>query len=357
MANYAKPAFTVQEVNAAAKQVAKFFTLPDDEFEQNRAHWAHAIDVIDNFRATHAFPLNTFLMTLKNRATSIHGSSLSAQRIKRLASIVLKLLHQDDMKLSQMQDIGGCRAIVPTLTHLYKLRELYFSRPLTHKYNGEKDYIVQPKDTGYRGIHLKYRFVGKGTSLPWDGLKIEMQLRTELQHKWATAVEAAGTLTKEALKSNRGSQEWLRFFALMSSVFAMREGCSTIPGTPQTMDETRKEIAALNSEHRIQSVFAQFRKIIPHIEKRPRGAAYFLVTLDPINMNVNIQSFKKEESQQANKAYSQAETAISKSKSMNVVLVSTGSVTALKRAYPNYFLDTEDFLREVSLITQEAVIV
>jgi hypothetical protein len=258
------------------------------------------------------------------------------------------------MKLSQMQDIGGCRAIMPSLAHVRELRQLYLDRPLSHQYNKDKDYITDPRETGYRGVHLKYRFLGKGTSVAWAGLKIEIQLRTALQHTWATAVEAAATFTKQALKSNRGPQEWLRFFALMSSVFALRENCPSVPGTPASMGELAKEIHELNRKHFIRPTFAQYRAIIPHIEKQPRGR-YFLVILDPVKQTVNISGFGRKASQEANAAYTRAETTLPKT--TNIVLVSVSSIAALKRAYPNYFLDTAAFLREVESISEIGALV
>jgi len=47
------------------------------------------------------------------------------------------------------------------------------------------------------------------------------KLLCNLQHAWATAVEAVGIFTKQALKSNIGDGEWLRLFALMSSEIAV----------------------------------------------------------------------------------------------------------------------------------------
>ena len=347
--DYAKPLFTVQEVNAAGNKIADLLTMPNEQFEKLGPDWiGNAFTVINNWRAAHNYPLNSIYVTLKNRSSKIHTGALIAQRIKRVMSIGFKLANQRDMKLSQMQDIGGCRAILPTLANIHALRDAYRARPLTHAFIGEKDYIDNPKNTGYRGIHLKYRFSGKATSAPWDGLKIEIQLRTTLQHTWATAVEAAGTFTSEALKSNKGRQEWLRFFALMSSVFALREGCNPIPGTPPNIVDLHNEIMQLNKQHHMVSVFAQYRKIIPRIDKQSY-AKYFLVTLDPVKREVNVKRFGGHESQRANAAYTQMEAAFRKT-DINVVLVSVSSIKALKRAYPNYFLDTEDFLREVSLI-------
>lgn len=41
------------------------------------------------------------------------------------------------------------------------------------------------------------------------------------------------------------------------------------------------------------------------------------------------------------------EESIKEKTNSQVVLVSAGSIDALRKAYPNYFLDTEDFLRRL----------
>ncbi len=52
---------------------------------------------------------------------------------------------------------------------------------------------------------------------------IEVQLRTRLQHNWATAVETVGIFTGEALKSSQGNEDWQDFFRLVSTWFAHKE--------------------------------------------------------------------------------------------------------------------------------------
>ena len=73
-----------------------------------------------------------------------------------------------------------------------------------------------------------YRYKNKLAS-DYDTLRIELQIRTKLQHIWATAVESMGTFLGQALKSRQGDQEWLDFFAATSSAFAYKEGCVPIP--------------------------------------------------------------------------------------------------------------------------------
>jgi hypothetical protein len=65
-------------------------------------------------------------MTLLNRAKAIDEKAIVAQRLKRLSSIDAKLRqHSTWMKLTQMQDIGGCRAIVENIPRLQRLIDAY----------------------------------------------------------------------------------------------------------------------------------------------------------------------------------------------------------------------------------------
>ena len=169
---------------------------------------------------------------------------------------------------------------------------MYENSKWNHTWLTPKDYIACPKSSGYRSIHLKYRFSGKGNKSAYDGLKIEIQLRTKLQHTWATAVEASDTFTKQALKSSHGKQEWKRFFALMGSIFAIREKEALVPDTPATLHELAAEIKKLNSSHHIMATLAGYRTILPRVTDRT-DATYFLVTLDPVKMEVSIKGYKK----------------------------------------------------------------
>ena len=67
---------------------------------------------------------------------------------------------------------------------------------------------------------------GAGPPFP-DGAganrKIELQIRTKLQHDWATTLEVVELFTGQALKSNRGSDDWKSFFRNVSMQFAVME--------------------------------------------------------------------------------------------------------------------------------------
>jgi hypothetical protein len=65
-----------------------------------------SLTVINNWRASHSYPLLAVRMTLTGRAKRIDQRAILAQRLKRLSSIQTKLRSNAHMALSQMQDIG-----------------------------------------------------------------------------------------------------------------------------------------------------------------------------------------------------------------------------------------------------------
>ncbi|MDE9591201.1 (p)ppGpp synthetase, partial [Xenorhabdus bovienii] len=71
-----------------------------------------------------------------------------------------------------------------------------------HKTIRIKDYTVDKKTTGYRGIHRIYKCYDGKDQHPWKGFLIEVQLRTKLQHIWATTVEIVDLCEGNTLKTN-----------------------------------------------------------------------------------------------------------------------------------------------------------
>jgi putative GTP pyrophosphokinase len=158
---------------------------------------SHAFGVLNHWRTCHAYPINTFQATLRSRLLKVCRSALVAQRLKRTPSIIKKLQLNPGMQLARMQDIGGLRAVVETVQQIRELESLFKKSRSSHELVREDDYISTPKDSGYRSLHLVCRY--KSTSSPeYNGLCIELQIRTKLQHAWATAVETIGTFLDQA---------------------------------------------------------------------------------------------------------------------------------------------------------------
>jgi ppGpp synthetase/RelA/SpoT-type nucleotidyltranferase len=136
------PLFSKNEVDKAGAALASNNeTSPD-------------IEVIDNWRASHNFPLNAFRTNLRTKAHAIENHCIISQRIKRLSSIAEKLKRFKTTRLSQMQDIGGCRAVMSSVAMVKKLEAAYQNNEIGRSIISVKDYIKTPKADGYRGIHL-----------------------------------------------------------------------------------------------------------------------------------------------------------------------------------------------------------
>lgn len=304
-----------------------------------------ALVVINNWRWSHAFPLHTFQMNLRRQASQRDRPSTVAQRLKRLPSIRHKLDRMPAMKLSRMQDIGGCRAVVSTVPVLNALVEHYkASSHLTHELIREDEYLAEPRASGYRGIHLVYRYhsVRQRT---WNGLSIEIQLRSRLQHAWATALETVRLFMRARPRDAHCNEEdWRRFFALMSSAIARWEGTPAIPGTPtkpgELVRELRDYVVKLDVVARLSAYGAAVSAI-----SGPEGGHTFLLELDIARRELSVRSYADRTI--AAQEYSAVERAIESEPSKDVVLVTVESLAALRCAYPNYFLDTQFFARSV----------
>jgi hypothetical protein len=307
-----------------------------------------ALSVINNWRASHSFPLNTFKLGLMDRTAKVDPKGLVAQRIKRLSSIQAKLARFPGMKLSRMQDIAGCRSIVTRVSHVRELVALYQKkRGLKHELHREDDYIAEPKESGYRGYHLEYRYYSDRQET-YNDLSVVVQLRTQLQHTWATAVETVGTFVQQALKSSQGEQDWLRFFALMGTAIAMLEKTALVPRTCTRKSDLRAELREyakkLDVENRLMAFGTALQITAKPGKEKPR---YFVVELDFGAKTLHIRGYNINEFNRASDDYQQTERKITGMNS-DAVLVSVQSLRSLRRAYPNYYLDTHAFISLVN---------
>jgi ppGpp synthetase/RelA/SpoT-type nucleotidyltranferase len=312
-----------------------------------------ALTVVNNWRSSHSYPLNTLQMSLRKRAWQYEGDATVAQRIKRLPSIRHKLDRFPGIALASMQDIGGCRAVFTSVAHVEALVSYYeHESRMKHALLKKNQYVEAPKTSGYRGVHLIYKYYSD-KQRTWNGLRIELQIRSRLQHAWATAVETVGLFTRQALKSSQGEKDWLRFFALMSSVLAAEEGTPTVPGTPADKDDLLNELRAQAIKLDVIARLRAFNDALNVTEQvgqrvERRGKWLFLLTLsfdDPSQPQLSVRAYT--DPLVATQAYEAVERATADDPAQDVVLVQSGDLTSLRRAYPNYFLDTNAFVESV----------
>lgn len=313
-----------------------------------------ALQKINNWRTNHLQPLKVLkrrLMALleKNKIDAY----LVSQRLKRMTSIEYKLDLNPNMGLGGMHDIGGLRAVLKDVKDLNKLQKLLESEG--YKYRAEKlyDYVSNPKESGYRSIHFIYKSYSKQAK--YNSLKIELQIRTRLQHNWATAVETAGIITKTSLKSSQGPDEWLDFFKIVSSLFAIKEQLPVLEiHQEKTMEELMVECYNLSNKLRVIDTLKALKVTTEHLEKQKFPGDYYLILIDIRKRIASLNVFSKSEYYVATETYLKIEKEIDNSLKA-VVLVSASSFKDLKKAYPSYFLDTTEFLAALEKINKNCI--
>lgn len=336
---WAEPAYSRRRVTKAGEEYVNPATSPEDR--------AVALAVINNWRSSHSYPLNTLQVNLRRAARDRDPDATIAQRIKRLPSIRHKLERIPGMELARMHDLGGCRAVLSSVEVVDDLVAYYTeSSQIKHKLLRHDPYIAEPKESGYRGVHLVYAYYSDKKPT-YNGLRIELQIRSRLQHAWATAVETVGTFTQQALKSSQGGPEWLRFFALMSSELALREGTPLVPDTPTDRSELVRELRQYVEELDVLPRLSAYGAAVQYAEERmsEMKGHTFLLQLDTDDRTLNVRSY--EDRTVAADEYSAIEREIEGEPSKDVVLVTVESLASLRGAYPNYFLDTSAFLESV----------
>ena len=332
--DWTTPGYSRGRINRAGKALATA------DRDRESPEYREDMRVLNNWRAAHGFPLSELHDRLRPMATRIASDAVVSQRLKTTPSTLSKLRRFPRMQLARMQDLGGCRAALHTIDQVRELCDAYVASDSEHQLLRNFDYIDRPKPSGYRGVHLIYRYRSDDA---FNGLLIEVQMRSRLQHAWATAVETAGAFLQHALKFNEGEQEWLRFFALASSALALREGSPTVPDTPSSESALHREVREYASRLNVVARMREYGQLIRNMSTFKRiGACYFLLERRPVEQTTLIIPYDRHELEDATADY-----LLFEEEGRDAVLVSTDSLEDVRRAYPNYWLDARLFLREM----------
>lgn len=321
-----------------------------------------ALTVVNDWRSFHAFPLNSITVVLKQKSRRIHRDALVVQRLKRSRSILAKLVREPNMRLTQMQDIGGCRAVLDTIESVYLLKESYLDKKGQYEVVHIDDYIRSPKSSGYRSLHLILRY--KSKKYPdYNNLLVEVQARTLTQHAWATAVETVGAVIGQALKSSEGEENWLSYFQNASLALEYMERPIFTTIIPRSLGSIARTLATLDKKLQVSKKLNSYRAALKATENTNlRKDGYFLLVLLPAQPELQIFYFSKRNADVAYREYERFERLVPLRahgpqlplfpdlvdySGAQAVLVGAESFKSLRESYPNYYLDTEHFLHSV----------
>lgn len=315
-----------------------------------------AIAMINDWRSNHAFVLDQLKPLLSKLFDDAGIEPLfSSKRLKRMTSIQYKLDLNPEMGLGGMQDIGGLRFVFQDVYSLQKAYELILSNVLENfKIYKTDDYVNdRPKASGYRSIHVVYQY--KSEDERFDGLRVELQIRTKLQHNWATAVETAGLTTNTSLKSSQGDSNWLLFFKIVSCLMAMKEKKPVILEFEKySMEKLMRACFNMDQHYKYTDTLKAIRITAKTVEEKQYEDDLYLVIIDFKQTIVSVEGFKDSEQAQAFEKYAFEESTAEEGKKA-VVLVSVDDFRDLQDAYPSYFLDTSEFIHVLETIKKNCV--
>ena len=251
----------------------------------------------------------------------ISEKSITTYRIKRFESIVNKLDRHKKMQLDRMWDIAGCRCILTSNKMVYKLREkLYENLNIVKEY----DYIKNPQESGYKSLHLFAK-----TN---QNRVVEIQLRNQRSHNWATLVEITDLLYEDRIKEKRSHTVFREFHKLLA-----REHELSVSQKKRVLQILRKKryIECLDSI--FTKNYLRIREKWSKLDKTTDDFYLLTTSKDKIPKIESYADFDNAEENYFNK--------FKNNKNANIVLTHLPNATfdKISKAYSNYLLTYHEF--------------
>lgn len=165
---------------------------------RSRAFDAELLTGLDEYRASFLPAYTSVVARLRDQ---LHYT-VTGRPAKSTTALVDKLERQH-VRLSQVQDIAGCRVVVEDIflqERALSAMEVYLDAPAVF------DRRANPSH-GYRAIHLVATI---------ENRKVEIQLRTELQHLWAEISEKISDLVGPSIKYGVGDESQIQLLQNLS---------------------------------------------------------------------------------------------------------------------------------------------
>ena len=325
------PLYSKNRVTNAGKKIAKGNDSNED--------WL----VMENWRNSHSYIINTFRTTLgRNIPATKKKKIILAQRLKRLSTIVDKLTTGRAKDLATMNDLAGCRLIFGSIKDLNLYRKKLHKASFKHRrINGDRyNYISEPKSTGYRGIHDVYSYdVNSQGGKIYNGLLIEIQYRTNVQHAWATAVEISDLINKTRVKFDKGAEPKRERFFVLASEYLARKYEDSKGFLPDIADnDLIKELNKLENQihivrslkavHKEQAKVPSSKNIVLHFKEERLEAKGFNSSRKAIDYRNLIETQYPAD---------------------DVVYVRGEKSNQISNAFRNYFRNSEEFVRLIEI--------
>ncbi len=167
-------------------------------------HGKDDVELLDAYRRSFDDAYQTVVGTLREL-----GFEPTGRPAKSTLSIIEKL-RRESIRFSQMQDVAGCRIVVPNVVDqdsaVATMRAAFPSATVVDR--------REKPSYGYRGVHVIVEISEK---------PIEIQVRSWLQHLWAELSEKLSDVRDPGIKYGAGPYAWQLFLTRISAVVARAE--------------------------------------------------------------------------------------------------------------------------------------
>ena len=342
----------------AANKISKQLRMYNGGEAVSLEDYLSAIDKAQRWRAQHALPTENCFRTLLSSATDFPEAVLSF-RLKRMKSILEKIRRLGkSYQIGTMDDIGGCRIILKDMKQVREAVTVFANRFSLKEGNSIKNYIDHPRDSGYRSCHL----ITTNPGVDRD-YRVEVQVRTQLQHLWSTAVEAAGFIYESDYKVERAlnevdhlEQQIRTFFTIVSSLFSLEEGTPQVCGYVRPKEELVRMLHELDC---LDGIIEDLSNADDTVFLSENGTqfdqpGFYLMRFATEMQFLDIGYFSPRELEKALRAYDECESdalgsggASSLFTYDDVVLAYAQDGEQLGLAFPNYSTRVGEFLNQV----------
>ena len=183
------------------------------------------LKVLDDYRRSFGLAYESVV-----RAIREHTQLEPTGRPAKSTGALIEKLHRETIRLTQVQDIAGCRIIVPDILEqdrvVASLRTVFPDADLDDR--------REDPSYGYRAVHIVVQF---------SGSLVEIQVRSSVQHIWAELSEKLSDVVDSAIKYGGGPPDIQDLLANASSMIASFEKLEEITAELEASLAAMKQFA------------------------------------------------------------------------------------------------------------------
>lgn len=181
------------------------------------------LNLLDSYRRSFKDPYETVFSLLCEEMRRQKLDVEPTGRVAKTIPSIVEKLRRESIRLTQIQDIAGCRVVVDNIVTQDRLVESLINprRIRAISLSGEHDNSVAPPlfpdasvvdrrvkpSHGYRAVHVIVKITGK---------PVEIQIRSRLQHLWAEFCEKNADVIDPSIKYG-GGNDFIQSFLIESS--------------------------------------------------------------------------------------------------------------------------------------------